>query len=327
MIDMEKSVLLDVRHLVTNFHTKRGVVHAVRDVSYTVQRGEIVGIVGESGSGKSVSAFSVLDMVRAPGSVESGEIYFNGVDLRKLTHQQMRQYRGKHISMIFQEPLAALNPAYTIGWQIAESFRIAGLRDKAEIEEKVLEILRLVKLPDPQRRAKEYSYQFSGGMRQRALIAIALAVNPELVFADEPTTALDVTVQAEILDLLQELQSHLGMSIVFISHNLNLVGERCSRILVMYAGQIVEESTAKELFTNPRHPYTVSLLKSLPGKNTDGHFHVIPGEIADALMVTRGCAFAPRCFRAEARCFEEAPEMVSLSPDCRARCHFCREGI
>ena len=320
-------VLLDVKNLVTNFYTRRGVVHAVRDVSYQVHRGEMVGIVGESGSGKSVSAFSVLGLVKKPGKIESGQVIFKGKDLRTLSPKELLAYRGRYMSMIFQEPLSALNPAYTVGWQIAEAFRNNGMTDKKEIEERVVEMLAKVKLPDPARRAKEFSYQFSGGMRQRALIAMALASNPELVFADEPTTALDVTVQADILDLIGELQQDMGMAVVLVSHNLNLVGERCQRILVMYAGQIVEEAPSMDLFTDPRHPYTKCLLKSLPGNSEGQNFFVIPGEIRNALDNTKGCAFANRCYRAEAKCFEEEPEMVQLSENRCARCHFCKEGI
>lgn len=318
---------LEVKNLVTNFYTKRGVVHAVRGVSFHVKKGEILGLVGESGSGKSVTSFSVLDLVKKPGRIDSGEIYFNGTDLRKLSQEEMRKMRGQKISMIFQEPLAALNPAFTIGWQIKEVFRLNGIKDKKELEEKTLDILRKVKIPSPEQRMNEFSYQFSGGMRQRAVIAIALAAKPDLMFADEPTTALDVTVQAEILDLLEELQRDMGMSVVFISHNLNLVGERCQRICVMYAGQIVEEASSSDLFDNPRHPYTKSLMMSMPGKETGESFYVIPGEICDLTKEIKGCAFAPRCYRACDKCFREEPKMTEIVPGHFSKCHFCREGI
>ncbi len=321
------STLLDIRNLKTSFYTKRGPVRAVRDISYTVNRGEMVGIVGESGSGKSVSAFSVLGLLKPPGKIDSGQILFKGQDLRQLDPGDLRAIRGRQISMIFQEPLTALNPAYTIGWQIAEAFRLAGLKDATELNQRVVALLEQVKIPDPARRMHEYSYQFSGGMQQRALIAIALASQPDLVFADEPTTALDVTVQADILDLIADLQQDLGLSVVMISHNLNLIGERCSRVLVMYAGQIVEEAPAAALFEKPRHPYTTSLLKSLPGRAHQKQFYVIPGEIAYGLDYPKGCAFAARCYRAEPICLQEEPDMVALSENRRSKCHFCREDL
>ncbi len=323
----ESEVCLSVRNLTTNFYTKRGVVHAVRGVSFDVKKGEILGLVGESGSGKSVTSFSVLNLVKKPGRIDSGEIIFEGTDLRGLSPEEMRKLRGQKISMIFQEPLAALNPAFTIGWQIEEVFRLNGEKDKKVLREKTLEILKKVRIPSPEQRMNEFSYQFSGGMRQRAVIAIALAAKPDLMFADEPTTALDVTVQAEILDLLEELQKDMGMSVVFISHNLNLVGERCQRICVMYAGQIVEQATSKELFASPRHPYTKSLMMSMPGKETGESFYVIPGEICDLTKEISGCAFAPRCYKACERCFSEEPVMKEVSPGHYSKCHFCMEEI
>ena len=314
---------LEVKDLVTNFYTRRGVVHAVRGVSFHVDKGEILGLVGESGSGKSVTSFSVLDLVKKPGRVEGGEIYFQGNDIRNISKEEKRKLRGNHISMIFQEPLAALNPAYTIGWQIKEIFKLNGIKDKEELRKRTIEILEKVKLPSPEQRMNEYSYQFSGGMRQRALIAIALAAKPELLFADEPTTALDVTVQAEILDLLQSLQKDFGMSVVFVSHNLNLVGERCNRICVMYAGQIVEEASSEEIFKNPQHPYTVSLMQSLPGKDPGKLLKVIPGEICDLSTEIKGCAFAPRCYKARPECYETDPEIFEVSDKHYSKCHFC----
>ena len=318
---------LDVRNLHTSFYTRHGVVRAVRGVSFQVGRGEILGLVGESGSGKSVTAFSVLNLVKKPGRVDSGDIYFEGRNLNCVSAEEMRALRGQRISMIFQEPLAALNPAFTIGWQIEEVFRLCGIRDKKMLEQKTIEILEKVQLPSPEQRRKEYSYQFSGGMRQRALIAIALAARPDLIFADEPTTALDVTVQAEILDLIGDLQRDIGMSVVFISHNLNLVGERCQRICVMYAGQIVEEAPSLELFEHTAHPYTKSLLHSLPGRSRGARFHTIPGEICDLTGNLEGCAFAPRCYMAQQECFCQEPQMREVSPGHRSKCHFCREGI
>jgi len=325
-INVKETPCLEVKNLVTNFYTRRGVVHAVRDVSFHVNKGEILGLVGESGSGKSVTSFSVLDLVKKPGRIDGGEIYFQGKNLRELSAEEKRKLRGNHISMIFQEPLAALNPAYTIGWQIEEIFRLNGVKNKKELKEKTIEILEKVKIPSPETRMKEYSYQFSGGMRQRALIAIALAAHPDLLFADEPTTALDVTVQAEILDLLESLQKDFGMAVVFISHNLSLVGERCHRICVMYAGQIVEEASSEELFRNPAHPYTRSLMKALPGREPGNKLHVIPGEICDLSKEIKGCAFAPRCYRAKTECFEKEPVMKMISENHYSKCHFCEDA-
>ncbi len=293
----------------------------MRDVSFTVGKGEFVGIVGESGSGKTVTSLSVLNLIQPPGKIDSGEICFDGINLQKISEEAMRKLRGKRISMIFQEPLAALNPSFPIGWQIAESFRLSGMSDKSLIRRKVIESLEKVKLPNPEQRMQEYSYQFSGGMRQRALIAIALAGHPDLVFADEPTTALDVTVQAEILDLLEELQKDMQMSLVLISHNLNLVGERCSRILVMYAGQIVEEAPSRILFSNPAHPYSQSLLRSLPGRTQGKALYSIPGEVCNLIAPIKGCAFANRCKSANARCFQEEPEIRIIAEGHSVKCH------
>lgn len=320
---VQNHLCLDVQHLHTSFYTNRGIVRAVRDVSFTVEKGEFIGIVGESGSGKTVTCLSVLNLLQAPGKVDSGNIYFDGIDLRTISEENMRKLRGTRMSMIFQDPLAALNPSFPIGWQIAESFQLSGIHDKAIIRRNVIEILEKVKLPNPVQRMHEYSYQFSGGMRQRALIAIALAGKPNLVFADEPTTALDVTVQAEILNLLEELQKDMRMSMVLISHNLNLVGERCSRILVMYAGQIVEEAPSLKLFTCPEHPYTKSLLRALPSHSHDRKLYSIPGEVCNLIAEIKGCAFANRCEFAGARCFEEEPGMKIITEGHYAKCHMC----
>lgn len=322
-------VCLSVRNLRTNFYTDRGVMHSVRGVSFDVAKGEILGIVGESGCGKSVTAFSILNQVKRPGKIDSGEVYFHGVNLLELSPKEMRKLRGSSMSMIFQEPLTALNPAFTIGWQIGEAYRLQGETDKKVIREKTIDILRKVRLPEPEVRMKEFPYQFSGGMRQRALIALALACKPELVFADEPTTALDVTVQAEILDLLQTLQKEMGMSVVLISHNLNLIGERCRRVLVFYAGKIVEEASTEELFKNPCHPYTKGLLGSLLSirQGEDQELSTMPGEVPNLLEDISYCAFAPRCPYAVKRCFEENPELIEVTPGHRCNCfRFEKEG-
>ena len=313
---------LRIKDLHTSFYTDRGVVHAVRGVTFDILKGEMLGVVGESGSGKSVTAFSALNQLKRPGKVDSGQVLYKGTDLLSLNDRQMRQIRGSKLSMIFQEPLTALNPAFTIGWQIKESYKIHGIKNKNEIREKTVELLNKVKLPDPERRIHEYSYQFSGGMRQRALIAIAIACNPELVFADEPTTALDVTVQAEILELLQSLQESMGMSVVLISHNLNLVGERCKRMIVLYGGKIVEAAPSEEIFRRPIHPYTTGLLKSLPSlNNIGGKLSAIPGEVPNMMKEIAGCSFAPRCAQAKKICAEEEPRLKEGAPGHLCACH------
>ena len=319
---------IQVKDIHTSFYTDRGIVRSVRGVSFEVKKGEMLGVVGESGCGKSITAFSVLNQVKRPGRIDSGEVLFHGVDLLQLSEQEMRRIRGSKLSMIFQEPLTALNPAFTIGWQIGESYRIHGVRDKKLIRDKTIDILERVKLPDPERRMKEYPYQFSGGMRQRALIALALACQPELVFADEPTTALDVTVQSEILDLLQSLQAYYNMSVVLISHNLNLIGERCARMLVLYAGKIVEEAPTAELFRHPAHPYTAGLLGSLLSVNQKEKtaLHTMKGEVPDLTKPIAGCSFAPRCAYAGKACLEREPPRVEIAPGHSCSCHRYQEG-
>lgn len=327
-MEKENKVCLSVRNLRTNFYTDRGVMHSVRGVSFDVAKGEMLGIVGESGCGKNVTAFSILNQVKRPGRIDGGEVYFHGMNLLELSPKEMRKLRGSSMSMIFQEPLTALNPAFTIGWQIGEAIRLQGEKDKKVIWEKTIDILNKVRLPDPARRMKEFPYQFSGGMRQRALIALALACRPELVFADEPTTALDVTVQAEILDLLQNLQEEMGMSVVLISHNLNLIGERCKRVLVFYAGKIVENATTEDLFKNPCHPYTQGLLGSLLSIRQDEEqkLEIMSGEVPNLLEDISYCAFAPRCPYATQRCFEEEPSLEEVSPGHRCNCFRFQKG-
>jgi oligopeptide/dipeptide ABC transporter ATP-binding protein len=329
-MDNERNICLRVKDLRTNFYTDRGVVHSVRGVSFDVAKGEMLGIVGESGCGKSVTAFSVLNQVKRPGKIDGGEVFFHGKDILKLSPKEMRKIRGSSMSMIFQEPLTALNPSFSIGWQIAESYRIQGEKDKAVIRERTIDILRRVKLPEPEIRMNEFPYQFSGGMRQRALIALALACRPEIVFADEPTTALDVTVQAEILDLIQSLQAEMDMSVVMISHNLNLIGERCGRVLVFYAGRIVEEAETEELFKNPTHPYTIGLLGSLLSIRQDGNADpkTMPGEVPNMLENIKSCSCAPRCPYADKRCFEQEPELEQIAAGHYCSCHlFSRGGV
>lgn len=323
MVKIAREPCLQVKDLHTSYYTDRGVVRSVRGISFNVGKGEMLGIVGESGCGKSVTAFSILNQVRHPGRIDKGEVLFKDQNLLALSQREMRTLLGSSMSMIFQEPLTALNPAFSIGWQIAEAYRIRGEKNRKRIREKTIQMLHSVRLPEPEIRMKEYPYQFSGGMRQRALIALALACGPELVIADEPTTALDVTVQAEILDLLGQLQERMGMSVVLISHNLNLVGERCSRMLVFYAGKIVEEAFSDELFRHPAHPYTEGLMGALlcirqePGSG----IATIRGEVPDMLDVPAGCSFAPRCPHAFGPCHETEPARVRIAPHHYASCH------
>lgn len=319
--------ILEVKNLKTFFSQGKKTVRAVNGVSFYLKRGEMLGIVGESGSGKSVTAKSIMRIIKSPGKIVDGEVLYNGVDLTKVPKRKMKNYRGSDLAMIFQEPLSALNPSFSIGWQIEEAFRLhsKGL-SKVERSKKVIEMLEKVKIPDAERRVKEYPHQFSGGMRQRALIAIALACTPKILFADEPTTALDVTVQADIMDLLAELQRDMGLSVIFISHNFNLVAQRCERIMVMYAGTLVESATSKTLLEGSRHPYTIGLLNSIPDiDKPDQKLAAIPGDIADLTDDVKGCVFAPRCSFATERCFAEKPEMKLVGEEHYCACHLCDE--
>lgn len=324
----ENDHILEVKNLKTFFSQGKKTVRAVNGISFYLKKGEMLGIVGESGSGKSVTAKSIMGIIKPPGKVVDGEILYNGVDLAKVPKKKMKNYRGSDLAMIFQEPLSALNPSFSIGWQIEESYRLhGGDVTKEERKKKVIEMLEKVKIPDAERRAKEYPHQFSGGMRQRALIAIALACTPKILFADEPTTALDVTVQADIMDLLAELRRDMNLSIIFISHNFNLVAQRCERIMVMYAGTLVESATSKTLLEDAKHPYTNGLLNSIPDiDRPDQKLKAIPGDIADLTDDVKGCVFAPRCSFATERCFREKPELKPVGEEHYCACHLCDEG-
>ncbi|HEY7735365.1 MAG TPA: ABC transporter ATP-binding protein [Candidatus Limnocylindrales bacterium] len=299
--------LLDVRGLRTSFHTRDGVVHAVDGIDFSVHRGEIVGLVGESGCGKSVTSLSILRLVAKPGRIEAGEVLFDDQDLLKLRDDEMRRMRGDRISMIFQQPTSSLNPVWDVGTQIEEVLRIhRGMKGKAA-EARALDLLRLVGIPDPKRRLGAYPHEMSGGMAQRVMIAMALACEPELLIADEPTTALDVTIQAQILDLMRNLRDETGTAIILITHDLGVVAEMCDRVAVMYAGQIVEHTDVASLFDEPLHPYTRGLIGSLPvvGEIRE-ELSVIPGSVPNLIDLPRGCRFAPRCAARE-------PENVSLA--------------
>ena len=318
-----REVLLDIKNLTTTFTSDGVKTVAVDEVSYNVLVGETVGIVGESGSGKSVTSLSVLGLIEKPaGNIESGTILFQGVNLLELSEKEMQKIRGEEISMIFQEPTTSLNPTQTCGTQIAEAIMLHQKKSHAEAWKQAVDMLTLVGIPLPEQRAKEYPHQLSGGMRQRVMIAIALSCNPKLLIADEPTTALDVTIQAQILKLMRTLKERFGMSIMLITHDLGVVAEMCERIIVMYLGKIVEEATAVELFKNPKHPYTLGLMKSIPTLSSPkGKLYTIEGSIATADNRPSGCGFHPRCPYAMEICKTQSPEMVHIDNGHRYSCH------
>ena len=310
-----EATVLDVKNLQTVFFTNSGLFRAVDDVSFSVGRGETLAIVGESGCGKSVSALSIMRLVPdPPGRIVGGSVVLEGTDLLGLDEAQMRQVRGNRISMIFQEPMTSLNPVMRIGDQITEAVRLHRDMTRQQAWEQAVEMLRLVRIPEPARRAEEYPHQLSGGMRQRAMIAMALACRPALLIADEPTTALDVTIQAQILALVLELQQELGMALILITHDLGVVAQTAQRVIVMYAGRKVEEADVEVLFADPRHPYTRGLMASIPavpsfqGK-ADARLTEIPGAVPSLISLPEGCAFAPRCSLAIARCREAYPPL------------------
>ena len=315
--------LLEVKNLNTCFELFRGTVKAVDGVDFTLKTGEILGIVGESGGGKSVTGFSLLGLIDAPGRITGGEILFRGEDLLKKSEEEMRRIRGKEISMIFQDPMTSLNPLQTIGRQIDEMLALHTDLSSAGRRARILELLNEVGIPTPEDRLDCYPHQFSGGMRQRVVIAIALAANPRLIIADEPTTALDVTVQAQILKLMENLVKKFGSALILVTHDLAVVSEMTHRVVVMYCGKIVEEAPTAELIRAPRHPYTKGLLGSIPritGVRTP-RLPQIPGMAPHLFDLPKGCSFAPRCGYATERCREEVPAMRELSAGRRAACH------
>ncbi|ABB14633.1 ABC transporter ATP-binding protein [Carboxydothermus hydrogenoformans] len=317
---MEK--ILEVKDLKTYFYSSGKEIRAVDGVSFTLNRGEILGIVGESGSGKSVTSLSIMRLVPSPpGKIVGGEIIFAGEDLLKLSEKEMRKIRGEKISMIFQDPMTSLNPVFTIEEQLLEVFRVHKKLSKKEAREKAVELLKKVGIPEAERRLKSYPHQFSGGMRQRVMIAMALALNPALLIADEPTTALDVTIQAQILALMKELQKEYGTSIIMITHDLGVVAEMCHKVLVMYAGRPVEFADVKTLFANPKHPYTLGLLNSIPRlKEQKTRLTPIEGSPPDLGNLPRGCAFYPRCSFKQEVCSQVKPDFLEL-PDRKIACH------
>jgi peptide/nickel transport system ATP-binding protein len=321
-----EAMVLDVKGLRTVFFTSSGLFKAVDDVSFSVRRGETLAIVGESGCGKSVTALSVMRLVLdPPGRIVGGSVTLEGTDLLSLDESEMRAIRGNRISMIFQEPMTSLNPVMRIGDQIIEAVRLHRPMSRKEATAKAVEMLRLVRIPEAERRAQEYPHQLSGGMRQRAMIAMALACRPALLIADEPTTALDVTIQAQILALILELQKELGMGLVLITHDLGVVAQTAQRVIVMYAGRKVEEADVETLFASPRHPYTRGLMASIPSlpslsTNADARLVEIPGMVPSLTNLPKGCAFAPRCELAMARCREEYPPLQAWGENHLAAC-------
>ncbi|MDE2707023.1 MAG: ABC transporter ATP-binding protein [Gemmatimonadota bacterium] len=320
--------VLEVRDLRTYFHTEEGVARAVDGVSFAVGRGQTLGLVGESGCGKSVSAFSIMRLVPdPPGRIEDGQILLKGRDLLVLDEEEMRRVRGDDIAMIFQEPMTSLNPVLTCGFQIAEAVVLHQQVPMQEARTRAIEMLQLVGIPAPEQRIDEYPHQLSGGMRQRVMIAMALSCNPDVLIADEPTTALDVTIQAQILALLESLQESLQMAIVMITHDLGVIAETADQVAVMYAGQIVEYAETQALFTRPRHPYTRGLLRSIPRLDAEQErLDIIPGVVPDARVFPQGCRFAPRCPLADDHCRAEVPPLEEIEAGHWASCWKAGDG-
>jgi len=321
--------LLEVQHLHTFFKTKKGIVKAVNDVTYSLEEGETLGIVGESGSGKSVSAMSVIRLLDGNGYIDSGKITFNGRDVLKCTKKDMQAIRGNEISVIFQEPMTSLNPVFTIEKQIGEVLRVHQGMTKTQAAAESVRMLSEVKIPNPDRVAKQYPFQLSGGMRQRAMIAMALACQPKLLIADEPTTALDVTIQAQILRLMNDMKAKLGTSILFITHDLGVINEMADKVAVMYCGQVVEMTDARTIFTDGvySHPYTEGLMLSIPRLDTPKGVKLdpIPGSVPNPLYLPKGCKFAPRCKYCQQKCMEEEPKLAEVEAGHQVRCFYAQK--
>ena len=323
--------LLEVNNLHTYFKTKKGIVKAVNDVTYSLEAGKTLGIVGESGSGKSVSAMSIIKLLDGNGWIESGSVTFNGRDILHCTEKEMYHIRGNEISVIFQEPMTSLNPVFTVERQIGEVLRIHQNMSKKQAAEKVVDLLTDVKIPNPARVAKQYPFQLSGGMRQRVMIAMALACKPKLLIADEPTTALDVTIQAQILKLMNDLKRQTGTSILFITHDLGVIHEMADEVAVMYCGQIVEKADAHEIFHKSvySHPSTEGLMISIPRLNTPKgkRLDAIPGAVPNPLYLPKGCKFAPRCKYCTQKCLEAEPPLTEVGPNHQVRCFYPEKAV
>ncbi|MFN8577249.1 MAG: ABC transporter ATP-binding protein [Candidatus Sericytochromatia bacterium] len=319
--------LLQVKNLATHFHTEEGIVKSVQDVSFEVNAGEVLGVVGESGCGKSVTSMSILRLIQQPqGKIVNGQILFDGQDLLTLTEEQMRKIRGNKISLISQDPMTSLNPVLTIGEQIMEAIMLHQGKNRKDAHEKAIEMLRLVGIPSPDQRVDQYPHEFSGGMRQRAIIAMALSCEPQLLIADEPTTALDVTIQAQILDLMREIKVKRNAAIVLITHDLGVVAEMCDKVAVMYAGKVVEYTDVYSIFKNPQHPYTIGLLNSIPKIEVkQERLEPIDGQPPNLVNLPRGCSFASRCKEVQAVCHTKDPDLISVQPGHQVRC-LLREG-
>ncbi len=322
-------MLLEVKHLVTEFPTRKGVVRAVNDVTFGVDSGETVALVGESGSGKSVTSLSIMRLLQEPGHVAGGSITFDGQDLLSLSEQEMESVRGSKIAMVFQEPMTSLDPVYRVGDQIVEAIQQHSDVSKEEAWARAVEALREVGIPSPEERASDYPHEMSGGMRQRVMIAMALSCNPRLLIADEPTTALDVTIQAQILDLIYKLRQEYNMGVLLITHDLGVVAEVADRVVVMYCGQVVEQSPVMKLFEKPLHPYTLGLLNSIPRLDDDSskRLYTIKGQVPNPLHLPKGCPFSDRCPKCMDICREKMPELKPYAPDPErsVRCHLYDE--
>jgi len=319
--------LLQVKNLATHFFTEEGVVKSVQDVTFEINAGEVLGVVGESGCGKSVTSMSILRLVQQPqGKIVSGEIIFKGKNILNLSEDEMRKIRGNKMSLISQDPMTSLNPVLTIGEQIMEAIILHQGLNKKEAKSKAIEMLRLVGIPSPEQRVDQYPHEFSGGMRQRAIIAMALSCEPELLIADEPTTALDVTIQAQILDLMREIKIKRNAAIMLITHDLGVVAEMCDKVAVMYAGKVVEYTDVHSIFKNPQHPYTIGLLNSIPKlEDEKERLEPIDGQPPNLVNLPKGCSFAPRCKEAQSICTSKEPELYTLKAGHQVRC-LLREG-
>jgi len=312
---MDNNYLVDIQHERLSFFTPAGEVKALNDVSIHLKEGEVLGIVGESGSGKSVTAYSLMGLTAYPGKLIGGELHFNGHEVEKMTEKDFSKMRGKEVSIIFQDPMTSLNPVFTVGNQLKEAIELHTDRKGKEAEARAIEMLTLVGVNEPEKRVKQYPYELSGGMRQRVMIAMALACEPDILIADEPTTALDVTIQAQILELMQSLQKKLGMAIIMVTHDLGVIADMCDEIIVMYGGRVCERGTAEDIFYRPHHEYTKGLLRSIPNVDRIGEKLIpIPGTPINLLNMPKGCAFCPRCEEAMKICIEEQPPEMQM-PD------------